>query len=458
MRAVFLRIVGFVILIDLFYMTIGRAYLSQSEEHPPVELQISVETDSDTLIAMGETLLKSKGGCLLCHKITEVGSTRGPDLRGIGGRAGLRRPGMSAEAYLTESLLEPGAYVVEEFATAGGESIMPSAGRPPADLVPTEIKALVAYLQSLGGEVSVQITAQDVAAAEARKAEKPPPTSTHPGFALLSAKGCVACHDVSEEMRRVGPPLTSVSLRLSAAEIRESIVDPDAVIAEGFPKGLMLQTFAETLSEEELDQLVGYLSGEVGLAERLAHPGVHLMLFIVLFNGGLAWAMRKVRSMPEASDSGDDDAPKPPWRRLGAILAAAALVAVIYLGLRTQDSEPPVEPPPAEPAALATPPEAAPETPLAAVAPDGRVLFNVTCTACHGPEGKGVPGLGKDMTTSAFIDRLSDIELAEFIKRGRAIDDPLNTTGIAMPPNGLNVALTDDDLMAVVKFIRSLSD
>ena len=31
MRTVFLRIVGFVILIDLFYMGIGRFYLSQSE-------------------------------------------------------------------------------------------------------------------------------------------------------------------------------------------------------------------------------------------------------------------------------------------------------------------------------------------------------------------------------------------------------------------------------------------
>jgi disulfide bond formation protein DsbB len=457
-RAVFLRIVGFVVLIDLFYMGIGRLYLSQSEEHPPVELQITVETDDDTLVAMGETLLENKGGCLLCHKITEVGNTRGPDLRGIGSRADLRRTGMIAEAYLTESLLEPGAFVVAEFATAGGESIMPAADRPPADMSPTEIKALVAYLQSLGGEITVQITAQDVAAAEARKAEKPPPTSTHPGFALLGAKGCVACHDVTDETRRVGPPLTSVSLRLSAAEIRESIVDPDAVIAEGYAKGLMLQNFAETLSDEELDQLVGYLSGEVGLAERLAHPGVHLLLFILLFNGGIAWMLRKVQSTAEASDAGAAAAGKFPWRSLGAILAAVTIVGLIYLGVRTQDSETPAEQPPAEPAALAKPPEAAPETTPAAVAPDGAALFSVTCPACHGPQGKGVPGLGKDMTNSQFIDGLSDPELVEFIKLGRAADDPLNTSGIAMPPKGSNVALNDDDLMAIVEFIRSLKD
>ena len=69
-----------------------------------------------------------------------------------------------------------------------------------------------------------------------------------------------------------------------------------------------------------------------------------------------------------------------------------------------------------------------------------------------------MPGLGKDMTTSEFIAGLSDQELADFVKRGRAIDDPLNTTGVAMPPLGLNMALSDADLVVLAKFIRSLSD
>ena len=68
-----------------------------------------------------------------------------------------------------------------------------------------------------------------------------------------------------------------------------------------------------------------------------------------------------------------------------------------------------------------------------------------------------MPGLGKDMTTSEFIKGLSDGELVEFIKKGRTIEDPMNTTGIAMPPKGMNVALSDDDILAIVKFIRSLS-
>ena len=294
MRAVFLKILGFVLLIDLFYMSIGQFYLVQSEEHPPEALEIGVETDTDALVGMGETLLKGKGGCLLCHKITAQGNTRGPDLRGVGGRAARRKPGQDAEAYLTESLVNPGAYVVEEFATAAGATIMPAADQPPAELSATELKALVGFLQSLGGEITVEITAQDVQAAEARKAEPPPVAPSHPGYALLLSKGCVGCHDLLGSLPRVGPPLLGVGDRLSAADIRQSIVDPNAVIAEGFPPGLMLQNFADTLKPEELDQLVGYLSGEVSLRERLDHPGVHLLALILLFNGGVFAATRLV--------------------------------------------------------------------------------------------------------------------------------------------------------------------
>ena len=466
MRRVFLRIVGFVIMIDLFYMGIGRLYLTQSEEHPPPELQITAETDTDTLVGMGESLLKNKGGCLLCHKISEVGNTRGPDLRGVGGRAATRKPGMSAEAYLVESLVNPGAYVVEEFATAGGESIMPAADRPPADMSPTELKALIAFLQSLSGEITVQITEQDVAAAAARKQKKPAPTSTHPGFALLTSKGCVACHDVTGPTRRVGPPLTQVGERLSAAEIQQSITDPNAVITEGYQKDLMLKDFAETLSTEELDQLVSYLSGEVGLAERLAHPGLHLLVLIFLFNGGVTWAMRKAESLEAAPDSGAASAGKPARAWL-LVLGAAALIGVVYLVVRDRDSEPPAgEPAPEQAVAIvpdttaetASSPEASSQSALAVESPDGAALFKVTCPACHGQDAKGMQGLGKDMTNSEFIKQRSNQELAEFIKQGRTADDPLNTTGVAMPPKGLNMALSDEEILAIVEFIRSLSE
>ena len=381
---------------------------------------------------------------------------------------------MSAEAYLTESLVDPGAYVVAEFATAGGESIMPAADRPPADLTPTEFKALITFLQSLGGEITVEITALDVAAAAARKEKPPAPTSSHPGFALLTVQGCVACHDVLTETRRIGPPLTTVGERLSAAEIRQSVVDPNAVIAEGYPKDLMLSNFADTLADEELDQLVGYLSGEVTLAERLAHPAVHLMGLIVLFNVGITWGVRRASAIaqapaPEGETEGEVLVPSPTagtvstgpsfWERWGAVAVAIPLAGTLYLWERTESAERPAE------TARVVESTAVPEATAAgtgseavAEAATGEALYMVTCVACHGADAKGIPGLGKDMTTSAFVLGQSDADLVEFIKRGRTIDDPMNTTGVVMPPKGANVAATDADILAIVEYIRSLSN
>jgi mono/diheme cytochrome c family protein len=101
--------------------------------------------------------------------------------------------------------------------------------------------------------------------------------------------------------------------------------------------------------------------------------------------------------------------------------------------------------------------EAAPADP-AGDAAAGKDVFVGTCSACHGPEGKGIPGLGKDMTTSEFIAGKTDAELVDFIKVGRDPSDPLNTTGVAMPPKGGNPALSDDDLFDVVAFIRTIHE
>jgi mono/diheme cytochrome c family protein len=81
-----------------------------------------------------------------------------------------------------------------------------------------------------------------------------------------------------------------------------------------------------------------------------------------------------------------------------------------------------------------------------------------TCSACHGPEGKGVENLGKDMTHSEFIAERTNQELLEFLHVGRAPDDPLNTTGVLMPPKGGNPAYTDEQLMDIIAYVRTLHE
>ena len=86
----------------------------------------------------------------------------------------------------------------------------------------------------------------------------------------------------------------------------------------------------------------------------------------------------------------------------------------------------------------------------------GKTVFEGTCASCHGPDAKGLPGLGKDLTISEFVAQQTDDQMVKFIKTGRPAADKLNTTGIDMPPKGGNPALTDQDIANVIAFVRSI--
>ncbi len=87
---------------------------------------------------------------------------------------------------------------------------------------------------------------------------------------------------------------------------------------------------------------------------------------------------------------------------------------------------------------------------------DGESVFMGTCTKCHGKDATGIEGSGTNLTISEFFKDRSDAELVAYIKTGRPMNDPLNTTGIAMPPYGANPMLTDQDLADVVSHLRTV--
>jgi disulfide bond formation protein DsbB len=86
----------------------------------------------------------------------------------------------------------------------------------------------------------------------------------------------------------------------------------------------------------------------------------------------------------------------------------------------------------------------------------GKEQYDKLCIACHGPTGEGIEGLGKPFTTSQFVRERDDQEMLAFIKQGRPAGDPLNTTGVDMPPKGGNPALTDEQILDIVAYVRSL--
>lgn len=79
----------------------------------------------------------------------------------------------------------------------------------------------------------------------------------------------------------------------------------------------------------------------------------------------------------------------------------------------------------------------------------GQGIYDQTCIACHGADGKGsIPGVAK-LTDDAALAK-SDDELFTSIKNG------LHPQGamLSMPAKGGNPALTDADISAVLAFIR----
>ena len=92
--------------------------------------------------------------------------------------------------------------------------------------------------------------------------------TANPGLAGLLASGCGACHvidSVAAAAGSVGPDLSHAGSELSADLIRQSIVDPGAVIAEDCPSGpcpdgVMPANFGTLLSAQQLDDLVDFLS------------------------------------------------------------------------------------------------------------------------------------------------------------------------------------------------------
>lgn len=87
----------------------------------------------------------------------------------------------------------------------------------------------------------------------------------------------------------------------------------------------------------------------------------------------------------------------------------------------------------------------------------GRSTYTSSCAVCHGPDGDGVPSLGKPLHNSAFVQAQTDEQLFTLVVDGRMPGDPANTTGALMPPRGAQ-NLSDEAVHAVIDYLRSIQD
>ena len=79
------------------------------------------------------------------------------------------------------------------------------------------------------------------------------------GKALFASAGCGGCHTFKPagSSGAVGPAVDGLT---DAASVRQSIVDPGAVVVSGFSDGVMPTTFGDSFSDEEIDALVAFLT------------------------------------------------------------------------------------------------------------------------------------------------------------------------------------------------------
>ena len=127
-----------------------------------------------------------EANCAVCHGMDASGG-RGPNLR----RAHIQRaPDEASLCDLIESGIPPE---------------MPAG----AFLTDVEVRSLVAYVRSLGQSAAAAVTG------DAARGEQ-----------VFAANGCAACHILAGRGTAIGPELTDLGDRRSAAHVREVLLDP----------------------------------------------------------------------------------------------------------------------------------------------------------------------------------------------------------------------------------------
>jgi mono/diheme cytochrome c family protein len=119
--------------------------------------------------------------------------------------------------------------------------------------------ALALVAAGCGGEETVTPTPDTVVGSVAQPTV--PEGDAAAGKAVFTSAGCGSCHTLAAAgtSGQVGPNLDEVLKGKDEQFIYESIVNPDAQIAEGFQAGIMPKTYGEQLDEQQLGDLVAFL-------------------------------------------------------------------------------------------------------------------------------------------------------------------------------------------------------
>ena len=198
-------------------------------------------TTADT--ARGRVLFKQK--CGECHTLAQAGTTAqvGPNLDDA--FASAREAGEESET-------------IEGVVKAQVEYPRPNNGNTavsmPSDIVSgQDLDDVAAYVGEWAGVPGAA----------------PPKVPGGPGAQVFANNGCGTCHTLKAANSGgvTGPNLDEVLPGQSEAMIEESVLNPNAKIAKGYPSNVMPQNFEQLLTPKEVEDLVKYLSESTGGAK-----------------------------------------------------------------------------------------------------------------------------------------------------------------------------------------------
>jgi len=262
-----LNIFLFTFAVSAIYTGIAQI-LPQLEGKSPPKVEFGANTSPEDLAVAGADIYATN--CTQCHAMSEDG--RCPPLGNIGALAHDRARDLGGGAtdvdYLVQALCKPGDYLVE-----GYGNIMPAQQR---SMKPGQLQAVVAYLQTLGGDATLKGTDTDIfekydcggstgggggAAGPAVVEVKPVGT---PEEAWVEF-GCEGCHALDSDEAKTGPSLKGIGARMKKWELLEALVSPDATIAEGYDGGVMegaiaARDFYSRMTGKDYQAFVDWLS------------------------------------------------------------------------------------------------------------------------------------------------------------------------------------------------------
>ena len=238
-----MKLLTFSLAVIWFYAFVASLVPESSTAVSLTELDWS---DPEAVAEQGALVFNGKGQCSACHTVdTSAPPGRCPDLTDIGVNAASRIPGMDARTYLIESLYFPANHLIP-----GYGKIMPEIWKAPIALSHVEIQAVIAYLESQGGEIDPTPFEEPIDRKDAAVvAEALPPLLTGDpelGKKVFVSAACNACHVVQGvESPAAGetetdfevvtaPDLSEIAAFNDMRYLEESILMPSAQIVSGY--------------------------------------------------------------------------------------------------------------------------------------------------------------------------------------------------------------------------------